>query len=133
MQTVTHKWHGPCDVISVDGKYCTISFYKYGDTVVRRIQTRMLNVNEPQLTYTPLCKCSYTKKRFNKCLHCRIRSLRKWAKEIERLKQDVYNSLSEANRAKWMGMNSQQKKLAVFRAMELGYIGWKISDNRKPN
>lgn len=127
---VTHKWHGPCDVISVDGKYCTISFYKDGGTVVKRIQTRMLNVNEPQLTYVPLCKCSYTKKRFTKCLHCRMRALKQWAKEIERLKNDVQQALSPPNLIKWLAMNSQQKKLAVFRAMELGYIEWKIAGNR---
>lgn len=127
---VTHKWYGPCDVLSVDGKYCTISFYKDGGTVVKRIQTRMLNVNEPEVTYTPLCKCSYTKKRFTKCLNCHMRALRQWAKEIERLKNDVQRALSEPNLLKWLAMNSQQKKLAVFRAMDLGYISWEISSNR---
>ncbi len=64
--------------------------------------------------------------------------LRKWAKEIERLKNDIEGILTEPmknrtqfNLPKWNKMNGQQKKLFVFRAIELGFITWEIKSYSK--
>lgn len=140
MINTNHKWHGDCEVLSVDGKYLTIRFLN-GETIqVKRVQARMMNVQEPMLVPTKrnatiitkphlacLCKRAEKIKQFGKCLHCHINALRKWATDIERLKNETGACLSETNKAKWDTMNSQQQKIAVFRAMELGFIQWKVS------
>lgn len=59
--------------------------------------------------------------------------LRAWAKEIQKTKDKIESILTqpmkdrtEFHLPKWNKMNSQQKKLFVFRAMELGYITYEI-------
>lgn len=136
---MNHKWHGDCEVLSVDGKYLTIRFLN-GETIqVKRVQARMVvredSVITPAKTNSySLCLCRINRtevKKYGKCLYCHIKGLRNWATEIKRLKNDVGTSLSETNKAKWDAMNSQQKKIAVFRAMELGFISWRVE--RKKN
>lgn len=75
-----------------------------------------------------MCSCMerYASEKYGKCLRCHVQGLRKYAKDIERLKNDVGNCLSAINKSKWDSMNSQLKKLAVFKAMDLGFIEWKI-------
>lgn len=135
---ICHKWHGECEVLSIDGKFCTIRFLEWDKILVKRVQTRMLSVPAALLTVTTprsrrgividLCSCKRLTRnsKFGKCLHCHIRSLRSYAAEIDRLKNDIAASISAPNREKWDAMNSQQQKLCVFRAMELGFIEWKI-------
>lgn len=59
----------------------------------------------------------------NECRSCRIKSLREWAKEIDRLKDQIRNGLTEPeNIAKFNAMNSQRKKLLVFQFLENGWF-----------
>lgn len=60
--------------------------------------------------------------------------LRKWAKKIDEMKKQICEALTKPmvgrtqfNLGKWNRMNSQQKKLFVFRAMELGFITYEIT------
>ena len=66
------------------------------------------------------------------------KSLRLWAKRIQEAKDGVTAALTapregrtEFNLGKWNRMNSQQQKLFVFRAMEMGFITYEIGSYRK--
>ena len=61
------------------------------------------------------------------------KELRAWAKTIQETKDKIEDLLTKPmigrtqfHLPKWNKMNSQQKKLFVFRAMELGYITYSI-------
>lgn len=77
------------------------------------------------------CMKRHAAEKYGKCLHCHVQGLRKYAKDIERLKNDVGSCLSAINKAKWDSMNSQLKKLAVFKAMDLGFITWEIGKSKQ--
>lgn len=115
-----HKWHGECELLSLDGKYCIIKFFNGKAFEIKRVQKRMISSHDyssiPAIKNNPYL---YTQ------------ALREWAGEISRLKKEVSDSLGKENKIKWEAMNSQQKKIFVFRAMELGFITWEIEGSKK--
>jgi hypothetical protein len=60
------------------------------------------------------------------CKPCQWKEYRRYVLELERIKIEIAASLSPTNLEKWGRMNSQEKKLFIFRAMEKGFIEWKV-------
>lgn len=119
-----HKNYGRCSIISRDGKYCLIKFLDTKNGMcMKRVNARLIEeFPDDAFSHKQFCLCTYNRM----CPYCRIWQLKKWAKEIERLKNEISQALSLANLQIWNAMNSQRKKLAVFRAIELRFITWKI-------
>jgi hypothetical protein len=72
-------------------------------------------------------------KRLKKPLPFNSTLLRQWATQIQKAKDDIEAALTapmegrtQFNLAKWNRMNSQEKKLFVFKSMEMGLITYSI-------